>query len=115
MALEMWKATEVVDFLAERTGLSKTQVRDVLTAQEELVLEAISNCERIRLANVVQIEPKLRAPTKKRIGRNPQTGEEIPIPAKPASVRVAARPLKSVKASAPTVRKLKAQLDSNSK
>jgi DNA-binding protein HU-beta len=110
MALELWRASEVVEAVADRTGLQKGQVRNVLNALEEVVTEAISNCERIKVANVVQIEPKIRAATKKRRGRNPRTGEEVEIPAKPASVRIAARVLKPAKSSAPSVRKLKTRL-----
>jgi hypothetical protein len=46
--------------------------------------------------------PKRRRSTKKRAGRNPATGEEITIAAKPASVDVRARPLAKAKAALPS-------------
>jgi nucleoid DNA-binding protein len=44
------------------------------------------------------------------VGRNPQTGEEVDVPAKPASVRISLRALKPLKDNAPSVQKLKRRL-----
>ena len=79
--------------LAERTDLSRAQVKDVLTALEEVVLEEIGNAEKVKIGNLVQLTVRLKPATKARQGRNPATGEEITIAAKPASVDVRARAL----------------------
>jgi len=100
---------QLVENLAEATGFSKGEIRNVLNALDEEVHGALSNCERIKVAGV-QIEPKLRKATKKRQGRNPATGEAVAIPAKPASVKIHARVTKALKEYAPTVKKLTSAL-----
>ena len=61
----------------------------------------------------MQLTVRVKPAQKKRKGRNPATGEEIMIAAKPASVDLRARPLAKAKAalpgaeSAPTTRRLK--------
>jgi endoglucanase len=49
------------------------------------------------LPGLIKIRAVKRPATKKRMGRNPATGEEIVIPPKPASVRVRATALKRLK------------------
>lgn len=109
MALPIWTQTEVIDHLAEVTGFPKGEIRHVLQAQAELVQDVMQNCERIKIAEIT-VEPKLRKSTKKRMGRNPATGEEIVISAKPASVVVKARVGKRLQDYVPTVNKLRKQL-----
>jgi nucleoid DNA-binding protein len=46
---------------------------------------------------------RVKDATKSRKGRNPATGEEITIAAKPAAVTVKARPLAKAKAALPSV------------
>lgn len=109
MALELMTQSALVAELADRTGWSRSDVKRLLTEIEVVVTDNLSDCVRTKIAGVV-IEPKLRKATKKRKGRNPQTGEEVMIAAKPASVRVAARVTKALKESAPSVRSLNAAL-----
>ena len=96
--------------LAERTDLSRAQVKDVLTALEEVVLEEIGNAEKVKIGNLVQLTVRVKPATKARQGRNPATGEEITIAAKPASVDVRARALAKTKAALPSVQKAKKRL-----
>lgn len=107
MALPMKTAPQMVEGIAERTGHSKGVIRVILQAQEDEVREALENCERVKVAGV-QIEPKLKPATKKRMGRNPRTGEDVQIAAKPASVAIKARVLASLKnnVSLPSTKKL---------
>jgi nucleoid DNA-binding protein len=109
MALPMWTQSEIVDHLAEVTGFPKGEIRNVLAAQAELVQDVMANCERIKLAEIT-IEPKMRKATKKRMGRNPATGEEIEISAKPASVVIKARVGKKLQDNGPNVQKLRKAL-----
>lgn len=112
MGLKLLKQTELVENLAEATGYSKGDIRHVLAALEDEVREAISNCQKIKIAGV-QIEPKLKKATKKRKGRNPATGEEVMIAAKPASVKITARVLASLgkdESVVPSVGKLKKRI-----
>ena len=102
--------TQLADEVAQRAGFSRADAKRVLTALEEVVLDEISNAEKVKIGGVVQIEVRVRAATKARPGRNPATGEEITISAKPASVTVKARPLAKAKAAAPSVQKAKRKL-----
>jgi nucleoid DNA-binding protein len=102
--------TQLADEVAQRAGASRADAKRLLTALEEVVLEEISNAEKVKIGGVVQIEVRVRAATKARPGRNPATGEEITISAKPASVTVKARPLAKAKAAAPSVQKAKRKL-----
>ena len=105
MGLSTMSQTELASELAERTGWNKADAKRVLVELEAIVVDNIGSCVRTKLAGVV-IEPKLKKATKKRMGRNPQTGEAVEISAKPASVVVKARPLSALKGAAPTTKKL---------
>ena len=102
--------TELADEVASRAGASRADAKRVLAALEEVVLEQISAAEKVKIGSVVQLEVRVRAATKARPGRNPATGEEITIAAKPAAVTVKARPLAKAKAAAPSVQKAKRKL-----
>ena len=99
--------TQLAAEIAERADLTRAQVKDVLAALEEVVLEEIGNAEKVKIGNLVQLNVRVRPATKARPGRNPATGEEITIAAKPASVTVRARPLAKTKAALPSVAKAK--------
>jgi len=98
-----------VEELADRTGWTKSDVRHVLSELGEIVVANTKACVRTKVAGVV-IEPKLRKATKKRKGRNPATGEEVMIKAKPASGKVKAKVVKPLSDAAPSVKKLNAAL-----
>ena len=102
--------TQLADEVADRAGASRTDAKRMLAALEEVVLDQISAAEKVKIGSVVQLEVRVRAATKARPGRNPATGEEITISAKPASVTVKARPLARAKAAAPSVQKAKRKL-----
>jgi DNA-binding protein HU-beta len=77
---------------------------------EEVVLEQLADAEKVRIGGVVQLVVRVKEATKPRQGRNPATGEEITISAKPASVTVRARPLAKAKAALPSVQKARKSL-----
>ena len=93
--------TQLADAVADKSGLSRADAKKALTALEEVVLGEIGNAEKIKIGGVVQLDARVRPATDARPGRNPATGEEITISAKPASVAVKARPLAKAKAAAP--------------
>ena len=94
--------TQLAAEIAERADLSRAQAKDALSALEE-----IGNAEKVKIGNLVQLTVRMKPATKARPGRNPATGEEITISAKPASVTVRARPLAKTKAALPSVAKAK--------
>jgi nucleoid DNA-binding protein len=93
--------------IAYRTNLPTSDVKDVIAKWEEIVLEEIADVEKVKLGQLVQLQVKIRPARKKRMGRNPRTGEDVQIAAKPASTVVRARILKKVKDATPSVAKAK--------
>lgn len=70
--------TQLVDLLAKNTALTKTSVEDVLNATIDLIKKNVKKGEDVTL---VGFGTFTRAKRKARLGRNPQTGNEIKIPA----------------------------------
>ena len=93
--------TQLADAVADKAGLSRADAKKALAALEEVVLGEIGNAEKVKIGGVVQLDVRVRPASEARPGRNPATGEEIIISAKPASVAVKARPLAKAKAAAP--------------
>ena len=102
--------TQLANEVADRSGLSKSDAKAALGALEEVVLEQLADAEKVRIGGFVQLVVRVKEPTKPRQGRNPATGEEITISAKPASVAVKARPLAKAKAALPSVQKARKHL-----
>ena len=84
--------------------------RAALAALDEVLLQEISNAQKVRIGGLVQLTVRVKPATKKRKGRNPATGEEIDIAAKAASVDLRARPLAKAKAALPSVQKARRRL-----
>jgi nucleoid DNA-binding protein len=106
----MLTQSQLADAVADRAGLTRVEAKRALSALEEVVLDEISNAEKVKIGGVVQLVVRLKPATKSRLGRNPATGEEITISAKPASVDVRARALTKAKSALPTVQKAKKRL-----
>jgi nucleoid DNA-binding protein len=100
----------LVAAVADRAEIPRAEAKRVLGVLEEILLEALSNAQKVRVGGVVQLTVRVKPAQKKRIGRNPATGEEITIAAKPASVDVRARPLAKAKAALPSVQKARRRL-----
>jgi DNA-binding protein HU-beta len=77
--------------VAEASGLSKAQVREVFTAVEETVLKTLKPGGKIPLGGLGAVKLVDR---KARMGRNPATGEAIKIPAKQVVKMLPAKVLK---------------------
>ena len=71
--------TQLVGKLAEETGLSRKQVEQVLGALVDTVRKAIKKGDTVKIPDLGGW--RLRS-MKARMGRNPQTGEAIKIPAR---------------------------------
>lgn len=110
MALDLVTQPELVDELVEKTGWSKSDIRSFLSHMETVVVGFVENGYRVKLPGGVVVGGAVKPATKKRKGRNPKTGEEITIAAKPASTKVKAKvvlPLSG--ANLPSVKSLKAK------
>jgi nucleoid DNA-binding protein len=99
-----------VTAVAERAELSKADAKRALAALDEIVLDELSNAQKVRIGGLVQLTVRVKPAQKARKGRNPATGEEITIAAKPASVDLRARPLARAKAALPSVQKARRRL-----
>lgn len=69
---------DLVSALAEKTGLPKTQVKTVLDAHAEMLVEELKSVGSVQLSGVGKFKLGERA---EREGRNPSTGAAITIPA----------------------------------
>jgi DNA-binding protein HU-beta len=102
--------TQLVAAVAERAEMSRSDARWALAALDEVVLEELGNAQKVRIGGLAQLTVRVKSAQKKRKSRNPATGEEIEIAAKPASVDVRARPLAKAKAALPSVQKARRRL-----
>jgi DNA-binding protein HU-beta len=100
----------MISAVADRAEMSKADAKRALDALDEVILEELGNAQKVRLGGIVQLTVRVKPATKKRTGRNPATGEEITIAAKPARVDVRARPLAKAKGALPSVQKARRRL-----
>ena len=68
--------TELIAAVAEKADLSKRDAEAAITATVDAITEALTQGEKVQLVGFGSFEVKTRAA---RVGRNPRTGEEIPI------------------------------------
>ena len=102
--------TQLATAVADRAQLSKADAKRALAALDEIVLDELGNAEKVRIGGLVQLTVRVRPAQKARKGRNPASGEEITIAAKPASVDLRARPLARAKGALPSVQKARRRL-----
>jgi nucleoid DNA-binding protein len=91
--------TAMINDIAESTNLTRAQVTSVMEELESLIERHIRkrSVGEFTLPGLLKIKAAKRPATKKRMGRNPATGEEIVIAAKPATTRVRISALKKLK------------------
>ena len=104
--------SQMIAAVADRAEMSRADAKRALAALDDIVLEELGNAQKVRIGGLVQLTVRVKPAQKKRKGRNPATGEEIDVAAKPASVDVRARPLAKAKASLPSVQKARRRLAS---
>jgi DNA-binding protein HU-beta len=78
--------SELIDAIADRTGVAKSTVDEVIKGMTETIEERVSTGDKIQIPGFVSFQKVQRAA---RTGRNPQTGDVINIPAS-ATVKVSA-------------------------
>ncbi len=92
--------TQLFSAIAEDTGLAKKDVAAVFDSLTDLVKKDVGNprgAGALTIPGLLKIVRFKKKATKARMGRNPMTGEEIKIAAKPATTVVKLRALKSLK------------------
>ena len=91
--------TAILNEIATNPNLSPAQVSSVMDELESVIERHIRkrSAGEFTLPGLLKIKAAKRPATKKRMGRNPATGEEIVIPAKPATTRVRVTAIKKLK------------------
>lgn len=69
---------ELVDAIADKTGVTKKQADAVLTAALEAITEAVADGDKVTLVGFGSFDRRERSA---REGRNPKTNEKMDIPA----------------------------------
>ena len=91
--------TEVYTALADATGLTKKEIGTVLDGLTAFIESQLGKKGPglFVLPGLLKVKRHQKPPQKKRMGRNPKTGEEMEIKAKPARTVVKVLALKSLK------------------
>lgn len=63
----------------ERTGISKAVAAEILDQSIDEIVEALERGEQVRLSSFGTFEVRRKG---ERVGRNPKTGQEVPIEAR---------------------------------
>ena len=84
---------ELVAAIATKTGATKKNAEESLNAMVEVISTALKKDDKVQLVGFGSFEVRKRAARK---GRNPQTKEEIKIPASKAPVFKAGKALKEI-------------------
>jgi len=85
--------TQIVASLAEKAAITKKQAGTVLAELCELAAKAIKKGDKFAIPGFVTVKVRARMA---RIGRNPQTGVAIKIPAKKVVKALPAKALKDI-------------------
>jgi len=90
---------QIVDHLIDETGLSRKEVRSVIDGLKDIIQGHIKprGAGEFTYPGLLKIIRVNKPATKARPGRNPFTGEEIIIKARPKSKGVRVRPLAGLK------------------
>ena len=72
------KKSELVQIISSKSGLSKTQVTEVLSAFTATITDVLKDGDQVILPGLCTFSTTTRSA---RTGRNPQTGATIQIPA----------------------------------
>jgi integration host factor subunit alpha len=70
---------DLTEMIFEKVGLNKTEAKDMVEAFFEEIRASLENGESVKLSGFGNFELRSKS---ERPGRNPKTGEEIPIKAR---------------------------------
>lgn len=80
---EKFTFSAIVNFVAEKNELTKSKAREIIEDYLDVVNAGIFKGARVPVGNIGKVFIRVKPATKARKGRNPATGEEITIAAKP--------------------------------
>ena len=84
---------ELVQEVSKKAGVSQKEAAEVISAWVDTVQKTVSKGKKVTLVGFGTFESRKRAA---RIGRNPQTGKEIKIPAKTVPAFSAGKKFKTI-------------------
>ena len=89
--------SEILAAISKDTGLSRKQVSSVFDTLATVIRKSLRSNGIVTLPGLLKLKVVKKPATKQREGVNPFTGEKMVFKAKPASKKVRALPLKSLK------------------
>ena len=90
--------SEILNAIAKDTKLSRKQVASVFDSMNGVIRKSLRNNGLFTMPGLLKLKVIKKPATKEREGTNPFTGQKMTFKAKPASKKVRAMPLKSLKA-----------------
>ena len=78
-------SASMIEYFAEKNGLVRKEVKHVLEDLFEVVGAGVMRGERVALGKMGKMFIRVRPARAAHMGRNPLTGQQIKIPAKPAT------------------------------
>ncbi|MFU8896785.1 MAG: HU family DNA-binding protein [Gammaproteobacteria bacterium] len=89
--------SEIITQLAEKTDLTKKDIGAVFDELNVIIKKSLKSANEFSMPGLMKVRVVKKPATKARLGKNPFTGEEITIKAKPARKTVKVTPLKGLK------------------
>jgi nucleoid DNA-binding protein len=89
--------SEILAAISKDTGLSRKQVSGVFDSLATIIRKSLRSNGIVTMPGLLKLKVVKKPATKQREGVNPFTGEKMIFKAKPASKKVRALPLKSLK------------------
>ena len=84
---------ELVQEISKKASVTQKEAAEVLSALVETIQKTVAKGKKVTLVGFGTFEPRKRAA---RVGRNPQTGKELKIPAKTVPAFSAGKKFKTV-------------------
>jgi nucleoid DNA-binding protein len=84
-APEKLTGNSLIGYLAEKNGVTRKDIKQVLEDLFDVVGTGVMRGERVALGKIGKMFVRVRPARAAHMGRNPLTGQEIMIPAKPAT------------------------------
>ncbi len=81
---EEYTAQTILKYIAEKHAIPKSQAQEIVDDLFDVINAGVIKGARVPIGKFGKIFIKLKPATKERVGRNPLTGQEITIAAKPA-------------------------------
>ncbi len=74
---------DIVLRITDMTGIKQVDVKKVVQKTFDVIVDSLMRSEKVELRNFGVFKIKERRP---RLGRNPRTGESVPVPARKVAV-----------------------------